>query len=739
MDPEMDEGVGDRDTSGTYTDGKTKMISTPGDFVEEGFVLPGVLSYETTVDEDYVPEGFETVDDYLTATREEYALDMAADQENRNAAIEDKEFAAGEQWDPLVLAEREGLPSFSINTVPQFTAQLVGDWRSNKAAIKVVASDDDDTNTAAIRGDLIRAIEMKARATRIYDDAFESCVTCGDGAFRVTTEYTRDDVFDQDITLKPIPDALSVVWDRMSMDVTGRDARRVFVDDTMPTKEFDAKWPDQDPSKLAATISTMSNTSGWYDDGAVKVTEHWRMIERPRIIAMFGDGSVHALTEENLQQILMSKGQPIRTRVAPCAYAQMHLISGHAILAGPFEFQLSRVPIIRMSGRVQDIAGRRVRYGLVRFMKDSVRLRNFWRSKAAEQLGYSPNAQWIATESAVEGYEDAFRAAHLSRDPLLKVSDEAIIGTNIQRLEPPAPHLALHQEALVNAQDLKDVTGIHDASLGIKSNEVSGKAINARQKEGDIASLTYYDNANAALLEAGDVINQLIPQIYDGTRIIRIIGEDEGAKFVKINDPYDPKAPDLSKGNYDVAISTGSSYLTRRVEAADAMMQAVQVWPQLMEIAGDLVVKAQDWPGAEKFAERLKKAMPPQLTSDDEEENPMQAQIQQALQQAQALAAEAQQHIASLEQQLADKTREYDIKEYDSVTKRISALSDDMVDGNAYELSVMKETLAEEGRQRQHGLAERQHAAQEKQQAQASVQKDTPAGGAPPSSSPPAM
>jgi hypothetical protein len=79
---------------------------------------------------------------------------------------------------------------------------------------------------------------------------------------------------------------------------------------------------------------------------------------------------------------------------------------------------------------------------------------------------------------------------------------------------------------------MKDVTGIHDASLGIKINETSGKAINARQREGDVASLAYYDNGNAAVLEAGDVINQLIGQIYDGTRIIRVIGEDESTKIV---------------------------------------------------------------------------------------------------------------------------------------------------------------------------------------------------------------
>lgn len=710
-----------------YTEADTKEVSTPGDFVKEGYALPGSMSYEASVDADYVPDGFDSVEEYLRNTREEYSADLAADDENRQAALEDKEFAAGEQWDPVVLEQRKGLPSFCINTVPQFTAQLVGDWRRNKSGIRVVPAEDGDTETASVRGDLIRAIEMKSRADRIYDDAFESAVTCGDGAFRITTEYARDDVFDQDILIKPIADALSVVWDRLAVDPTGRDARRCFVEDRLPRREYDKKFPDTDASSLSAQLQSNLYSEGWFDDETVRVTEHWRMIERPRIVAMFGDGSVYIITDENMVELIELKGSPIKTRVAPCSYAQMHLITGHAILAGPFEFQLNRLPIIRVSGRVQDVAGRRVRYGLVRFMKDSVRLRNFWRSKAAEQLGYAPNAQWIGTESAFEGYEDAFREAHLSRDPILKVSDDAVLGQNLQRVEPPAPHLALHQEAQINAQDLKDVTGIHDASLGVKSNEVSGKAITARQEQGSIASLTYYDNANASLLEAGDVINQLIPQIYDGTRIIRTIGEDEATKFVKINDPYDPRAVDLGKGNYDVAITTGSSYVTRRVEAAEAMLQAVQVWPQLMEIAGDLVVKAQDWPGADKFAERLQKAMPAELTS--EEEGGMDPQAQAIVQQLQTALQAAAQEIEQLKTEKSLDEEKLRIDWFKAITDRIEALSDHEIDNNQQAISAIKELLAVDTAQQKLSL-EGQKAAFAAQQ---SAQPSTSATGGSPS------
>jgi hypothetical protein len=176
----------------------------------------------------------------------------------------------------------------------------------------------------------------------------------------------------------------------------------------------------------------------------------------------------------------------------------MHLVTGFKILAGPYEYRLNRLPIIRMTGRVVSINDRRIRHGLIRPMKDVVRLKNFWRSMVAEQLGYAPKAQWMATESAVEGKEDAIRKAHLSRDPLMVFNDEAEFGRNVQRMEPPAMQTALLNEAQINTQDMKDVTGIHDASLGIKSNETSGRAIMARQREGDVASLTYYDNGNAA-------------------------------------------------------------------------------------------------------------------------------------------------------------------------------------------------------------------------------------------------
>lgn len=650
----------------------------------------------TPVKKNYVPEGFKSAETFIRDMRQEYQNDVNYDRINRYEMIDDLRFAAGEQWDPVVLQQRRGLPCLVVNTIPQFTAQLVGDWRESRKAIRVIPSTDTDQDLADVREDLVRSIEMSSRADRSYDQSFESMVQCGDGAFKVTVEYAKDDVFDQDIFIRPIEDVLSVVWDRFSVDPTGRDAQRVFVDDRIPKDEFERKWPHAAGSDLLQEDKIDRITmAGWQDEESYRVTEYWRMIQREKTLALFEGGQIYEIDDSNIDELIEKHGPPVKQRVVWCRYAQMHYCSGAFILAGPYEYRLNRLPVIRMSGRVVNVAGRRVRYGLVRFMKDPARLRNFWRSIAAEQLGYAPKAQWLATQSAVEGREAAFRKAHLTRDPLLIVNDEAQIDVNIKRMEPPAPQQAIFAEVQMNVQDMKDVSGIQDASLGIKSNETSGKAIMNRQHEGDIASQTYYDNSDAAVLEGGDVINQLIPQIYDGTRVVRLIGKDQAVKFQRINDPMDPHAIDLASGLFDVALSTGTSYTTQKENAAQAMMDAVQVWPQLMEVAGDLVAKAQMWPGAEELAERIQKTINPAFLSPEEQAKnggppptppAVVQQMQQALQQ-------LQQENTQLKLDKTIDFKKLEIQSYEAETKRITALNQDQGKETPPDMTALTELL----------------------------------------------
>lgn len=628
--------------------------------------------------EDYVPEGFDSVEEFLEDAREEYHHDRQYDRLNREAAMDDREFFALDQWDPEVLKYREGLPCLTVDTLGPIVAQVVGDWRINKSGIKVLPKEDGDFDVAEVRSDLIRNIEIQSRAQRVYTSAFTDQVVCGIGAMKVCLKYANDDVFDQDIFFEKIPDPLAVTWDRLSIDETARDAVRCFVDDVLPRTVYDKRYPDKPFSALTAyddRLRSRLSEDDWLTNDTVKVTEYWRMITRKRTLAMLADSSVKDITDTPVDASMLfidpQTGKP-RTRVVDKRYAQMHLITAKYILEGPYELPIDRLPVIKVTGNEIRIGARSMRWGLIRPAKDAQRLKNFWRSLKAENLGYMTNQPWIAEEGAVEGREQEWEEAHLTGTRLLTFKDGKAPP---QKPEAPASVQALiAQEAALNAQDIKDTTGVHDASLGVRSNETSGKAILARQREGDVSTYLYPDNMNAALQEMGDVANQLLPTVYDTARTIRAVGEDGEPRLERINDPMDPKSINLATGKYDVTITTGPSYTTRRVEAVEAMGAMFQANPELWKVWGDLYVKMLDVPGADKFAERVKAVMPPEITQE-EEVPPQMLALQQQMQQMQQLMTAMQAENEGLKTDKSLEARKLDIDAYGKETDRIKAVT----------------------------------------------------------------
>jgi hypothetical protein len=256
------------------------------------------------------------------------------------------------------------------------------------------------------------------------------------------------------------------------------------------------------------------------------------------------------------------------------------------------------------------------------------------------------------------------------------------------------------------SEDIKSTTGQYNASLGMGSNERSGKAILARQREGDVGTYHYGDNLTRAVRHVARQLVDLIPKIYDTQRIARIIGEDGETKMIKIN-PDQPqpvnkivneqgivieKIYNPGVGKYDVVATTGPGYATKRQAALEAMAQLLQGNPQLWSVAGDLFVKNMDWPGAQEMAKRFEKTIDPKFLSDDENDPALQA----AQQQIQAMGAEMEQMHQmitnvgkSIEMQdLERKEFETQIKAYDAETKRIAAVQAGMTEEQIQDIAM---------------------------------------------------
>lgn len=592
-----------------------------------------------------LPDGYDSTDAFLLEARKRFTEGVDADRDNRDMALDDQRFIANQQWDETVKAGRlrKGRPCLTTNTLPQYLAQVVGDMLMNQPSIKVRPAEGGDKEVADARQGVIRFIENQSNAEQVYVGAGESQVGCGLGHFRVKLAYSNDDSFDQDILIEAIPNPFAVVWDAFSVEPTGADARFCFVVDEMPRAVFEQTYPDQQTTSLTVPLGD----GGWVTKDCVRVTEYWIMKEESRTLALIqrpdkDQPSIEDVTDADEQTLALivpdASGQP-RTREKTVSRACMYLISGNDILAGPYEYPIKRFPIIKVTGRTQQVGERLYRYGLIRNAKDPIRLKNLSRSAAAEYLGMSPRAQWLIHDSNKDQIP-RFRNAHKSGDPVLEWAGQI----KPERIDPPVAPNSLFQESQFYDQDIKDVTGLHDASLGMKSNETSGKAILARERQGDTATSMYQFNLKAAIRECGKVINDLIPVVFDTARTLVTLGEDGSSKQVRVNDPSGPDGHiDLKTGKYDVVIETGPAYATRRVEAAESMMAFIQAVPGAAQIAGDLIASAQDWPDADKIAARLKKALPPGMVDDDDEDlnDEQKAAKAQAAQAAQAEQAEA--------------------------------------------------------------------------------------------------
>jgi hypothetical protein len=423
-------------------------------------------------------------------------------------------------------------------------------------------------------------------------------------------EYASDDVFEQEIKIQAVVDPYSVVIDPLAIEPSGEDAQWGFIGDDIPQQEFKHRWP------WAAEVSFLGekrwNQSGfWMQEDTVRIVSYWRMVtEGTKVLALYQDGTVHDITDKEEFEYLpyietRSDGSPF-TREVPNRFAQLYVCSGNAILEGPHDYPISSIPIYRVPGWELNDGEKTHRWGLIRFLKDPQRLHNYWRSTVAEQLVAAPRNKWLTTPDAVKGHEVKWRRAPSSDDPFLYYNDGE---TQPVHIPPPGIDAALVNEAAISTQDMKDISNIHEASLGMPSNEVSKVAIQQRQQVSDVGSYIYTDRRKMADNRCAKNINELISYIYDTKRTITVIGRDDKSSVMTINDPSDPNS-DVTIGKYGVTVDVGPASETKRTLANEQMMSFVNAMPQTASVVMDLVAEAQDWPKSGEFAKRFKMLLP---------------------------------------------------------------------------------------------------------------------------------
>lgn len=568
-----------------------------------------------------------------------------ADSRNRELAIEDLRFLhePGAQWDERVKRERgDQRPTYEFNKTRITVKRVVNDMRANRPAGKVRATEDGDKPTANVLEGLIRNIWANADGDTVIDHAAEYQVGAGMGAWRVRTKYADNEAFDQVIDIDPIRNPFCLYADPGAQDFLKRDAEDWFLTDRISKDAFKTRWPKAEALSFEG-IDGFDDDDYWESDDKIRIGEYWYREPYDKTLVLLGNGQT-ADAEELTPEAIASAGGVLKQRRAKCYRIMMCIIGGgDKLLEGPTEWAGSMFPFVQVYGEYIIIDGKVQWFGLTRFAKDAQRSYNYSRTNAIESVALSPQAKWWATPAQVAGLEASIAEANKKNYPFMLYNPDPIAPGPPSRMASADVPVALVQEMQISSEDIKAVTGIFDASLGAHGNETSGRAINARQRQGEIATFNYMDNMAKGIRRTWEILIDLVPKIYDTERSVRILGIDGSEDYAKVNtiDPSTGQAiNDLSRGKYDVAITVGPSFATLRQEAAEAYGEIASRDPNVMMAAGDLVFKAMDLPYAEQIAERYKAILPPpiqQLISKGKELPPevsaAMAQVQQAQQQ----------------------------------------------------------------------------------------------------------
>jgi len=626
--------------------------------------------------------------DILDDAKERFKLSADAESDNRQWALEDIEFARlGKQWPDAVLSqrEREGRPCLTINRLPAFARQIVNDARQNKPAIKVKPADSGaDVKTAEIYNGLIRNIEVSSNAEIAYDTALECAVYGGFGYWRVKTDYAHDDTFDLDLCIERVANPFTVYGDPKSQAADASDWRWGFVTELLSRDEFASKY-----GKNAKTISWSADKDErdqhWQDEDKIRIAEHWVRDEVTRPIVKLSTGIVLDADAYKASKALFDAQGivVVGERETRSWKVTQHILTGAEVLES-VEWSGRYIPIIPVYGDEVNVEGKRYFRSLVRDVRDAQLMYNYWRTATAELVALAPKAPFIGEQGSFDN-DPNWKTANTKSHAYLEYKKGAVPPQRQPFAGVPAGAM---QEALTASDDMKAILGIYDASLGARSNETSGRAIMARQREGDVSTFHYIDNLSRAIRYCGRVLIDLIPTVYNAERMIRVLGEDGAPKVVQIapgQEQMPPGVYDLTRGKYDLVVESGPSYTTKREEINVFLTEVLRANPATAPLLMDVIVRNMDFPESDKIAARFKAMLPPPIQAlEQQDEDGQQAgviaqqlvqaqmqiqQMQQALQQAeiqrtQLDAAKLQQEGAIEKARLDLEARKVELDKY---------------------------------------------------------------------------
>lgn len=676
------------------------------------------------------PAEIDRTEGILEADRKWFRRAAEAESQLRARMLADQKFSANlsghDQWQDRAVVERtrDGRPFLSVDRLSHPIYSLVNQARESGDAIRVSPVDNGaDPETAEVIQGLTRNIETQSRAKLAYTWGIEGAIRMGRGFVRIVPEYVVHPsrhqfenrqtqpldprLFEQDLRIKRVLNPFTVYCDPACEEPDYSDGRKTIIHQDLALDDYLAQYGHDSIVTGFDTFSSIGDDKPyWLPNNGIRIAEVYEIESTFEEIVLVRDaqGTPLVLLKRELADVRKQlgatrnfiQGDAELTRKLEIRQLHWRKINGVEILQEQ-ELPGKWIPVIPIIGEELFVDGERDYRGIVRGAKDAAVVYNYSVTGLVEAVGLTPKAPYIIAAGQLKGFEKFWDDANVKLYPYLPYNQTDVGGRLVpppQRNTASPPIGALVAQIVQADNDVKAATRYSDASLGKEGPEQSGKAILARQRQGDTGTSHYLANfRDISLTHIGRILVDLIPSYYDTARIARIIGTDERPKTVMLNQPFEDEQGiarvfQMDVGTYDVAVMAGPGYATKQEETKQLLMQIVDAVPGAFPHMADRIFESL---GAYDLAKRFEKLLPPELREPKPGEPPpippeVKQQMDALMQQHELLTAELNQKNELLAQETAKTAAQVQMKQAELASKERIAADDDKLEALKLEI-----------------------------------------------------
>jgi len=568
---------------------------------------------------------------------------------NKDQYHEFTSFVMGSQWtedESKLFVDYHKIP-LSMNKLAPLINHLLGEQRQNTPNLQVFPDETVDVQTAQIREALVKEISLNSHAKEAYQQAFQQAAIGGYGAYAIDTDYENENSFYLIIKVRKIKDPTTCYWDLSAMSPCKTDGMVAGERTRMSREKFKTLYGEKIERQIGSDSQyDEGSATGWIfsNDNEITIIDHYeRKYDKEKLYQLSNGRIINKKEMLELEKIdiegqeLLLDGEDVVTiindRMSYKYKIKHYKVAGDFVLEET-DFPSEQLPIIFVDQNSYiDKSGKQLCRPLVKDARDAQRYINYLATQSAYMIRVSRYDQFLVSKQNVRSPDTQV----IWRDPstaqgglVFDESPSGVVPVPLRPPELPNSMITQYQRALA---DIEQCTGIYGTQMGEQGNEVSGTAIDARTKRGSYNTYVPFDSLNRAIAVGGEIINEMIPKVYDTERQMNLMMPDSGQQKVILNQQMDDYGSlvknDMTKGSYKIRLLPGPSYEGQKMENLESIQAVLQANPQLFSLVADLYVENLPMANNIEMKNRLKTIVPPEIIQAGKSGQPIQQKPQQ--------------------------------------------------------------------------------------------------------------